>query len=541
MSALLAVRLLAFNVRCSSPSRRWCTAIGSLLLASFPPAPILCGTPSVPNNRHVVVVVWDGMRPDFVGERNTPVLWKLAREGVTFRNHHSVYPTATNVNSAALATGAYPNRNGLLANREYRPQIDPQKAFDTGEPEIIKKGDETSGGKYLTLPTIAEIVRGAGARTAIVGAKSAVFPHDRHAEWTSATTKDSLTRFAAAPMPQSIREETLRLLGPFPTEPANTSDQCNAYATRALTDILWRDGLPAFSLLWLSDPDLTQHEYSPGSELSLAAIRGSDRNLAAVLDALSKKKARETTDLLVVSDHGFSTIERGIDFVNELRDAGFDAVAAFERAPKAGQVMVVGNGGTILFYVIQHDRAVTSRLVEWLQHSDLAGVIFAREKFEGALPLESVHVNSAAAADVVVALRWSAKTNRFDIPGQIITDATRGAGKGSHATLSEFDVHNTLIAAGPSFRRAMEDELPSGNIDLAPTILHLLGLESSHKLDGRVLSEAMIGDSTSPRAVTETLEATRKFPSGQWRQHLRISRLGETTYIDEGNGAFEAH
>src|SRR5882724_6437350 len=43
--------------------------------------------------RHVVVVVWDGMRPDFVTEQNTPTLWKLARDGITFRNHHAVYPS----------------------------------------------------------------------------------------------------------------------------------------------------------------------------------------------------------------------------------------------------------------------------------------------------------------------------------------------------------------------------------------------------------------------------------------------------------------
>ncbi len=490
------------------------------------------------NDRHVVVVVWDGMRPDFVTERNTPTLWKLAGEGVTFRHHHSAYPTATDVNGAALATGVYPNRTGLLANREYRSRIDLQRAFENGEPEVIKKGDETSGGKYLALPTIAEIVRTAGRRTAIAGTKSVAFLQERHAEWTTAASNDSVTKFAAAPMPQSVREEALRLLGPFLTEPANTGDQRNAYATRALTDILWRGGLPAYSLLWLSDPDLTQHEYSPGAEPSMAAIRSSDRNLADVLDALSKKNARETTDVLVVSDHGFSTIERGIDFPGELRAAGFDAVAAFEQAPKAGQVMVVGNGGTILFYVIEHDRAVASRLVEWLQHSDFAGVIFAREKLEGAFPLESVHADTADAPDVMVALRWNPKPNRYGIPGQIITDATRGTGKGSHASLSEFDVHNTLVAAGPGFRRAMLTDLPSGNIDLAPTVLHLLGLESPHKFDGRVLSEAMIGDLAPPRAVTETLEVVRRFPSGQWRQHLRISRVGETTYIDEGNGAF---
>lgn len=509
------------------------------LLIALLPAIALSETAPSPD-RHVVVVVWDGMRPDFVSERNTPTLWKLAREGVTFRHHHSVYPTATNVNGAAIATGTYPNGNDLLANREYRPRIDPQRAFENAGLEVIKKGDETSGGKYLALPTIAEIVRAAGGRTAIVGTKSVAFLFGRHAEWTTAAGKDALTRFAAAPMPPGMREETLRLLGPFLIGPADTSEKGNAYATRALTDILWRDDLPAFSLLWLSEPDLTQHELSPGAELSVAALRSSDRNLTAVLDALSKTHARETTDILVVSDHGFSTIERGIDFPGELRAAGFDAVTVFEQTPKGGQIMVVGNGGTILFYIIEHDHPVAARLVEWLQHSDFAGVIFAREKFEGAFPLESVHANTAEAPDVMVALRWNPKPNRFGIPGQIVTDATRGAGKGSHATLSEFDVHNTLIAAGPRFRRAMVNDLPSGNVDLAPTILHVLGLESPHKFDGRVLSEAMTGESEPSRAVIETMEVTRKFPSGEWRQHLRISRVGETTYIDEGNGAFDA-
>ena len=506
------------------------------LLIALLPAIALSETAPSPD-RHVVVVVWDGMRPDFVTERNTPTLWKLAREGVTFRRHHSAYPTMTYVNGAAIATGVYPNRNGLLANREYRPQIDWQKAFETADPKIIKKGDETSEGKYLGFPTIAELVHAAGRRTAIVGTKSVAFLHDRRAEWTT-TAKDSSVRLAAAPLIQSAREEMLRLLGPFLAESVKTGDDRNACATRALIEILWRDDLPAYSLLWLSEPDLTQHDHSPGAEPSMAAIRSSDRNLAAVLDALSKKNAREKTDVLVVSDHGFSTIERGIDFPGELRAAGFDAVAAFEQAPKAGQIMVVENAGTILFYITEHDRAVASRLVEWLQHSDFAGVIFAREKFDGAFALEAVHANTADAPDVMVALRWNPKPNRFGIPGQIITDATRGAGQGSHATLSEFDVHNTLVAAGPDFRRAMMDDLPSGNIDLAPTVLRLLGLEAPHKFDGRVLSEAMTGETAPPRVVTETLEAARKFSGGQWRQHLRISRVGETTYIDEGNGAF---
>jgi arylsulfatase A-like enzyme len=506
-----------------------------LLALVFLPATIRCETKS--NDRHVVIVVWDGMRPDFVSERYAPTLWKLAQEGVTFAHHHSVYPTATNVNGAALATGVYPNRNNLLANREYQPLINPNRCFDNGEMPIIKKGDEVSGGKYLAAPTIAEMVRGAGRRTAIAGTKSVVLLHDRHAEWTTAAM-NALTKFAAAPMPPPLREKTLRLLGPFLTEPANTNDQRNTYATRALTEILWRDGIPDFSLLWLNEPDDTQHEYSPGADVSLAAIRGSDRNLALVLEAISKNKARETTDIFVVSDHGFSTIERGIDFAAALRASGFDAVTSFEDKPKTGQIMIVGNGGTILFYVIEHDREVTSRLVEWLQHSDSAGVIFAREKFEGTFPLEFVRANTAQAPDLMVALRWNPKPNRHGIAGHIITDSARGAGKGSHATLSEFDVHNTLVAAGPDFSKGTAT-LPSSNVDIAPTVLRILGIETPQKFDGRVLTEGTKEKPGRTDAVSRTLEANRKFPTGEWRQHLRVSSLGETIYIDEGNGAFE--
>jgi arylsulfatase A-like enzyme len=507
------------------------------LFACFLPASLFSETTPAQKDRHVVVVVWDGMRPDSVTERDTPTLWKLAREGVTFGKHHSVYPTATNVNGAAMATGVYPNRNTLLANREYRPQIDPRTSFENCDAPVIKKGDEVTGGKYLALPTIAEIVRGAGRRVAIAGTKSVAILHDRHAEWTNATSK-ALTRFAAAPMPASLRDETVNLLGPFLIESGKTSDERNNYATRALTEILWREELPAFSLLWLSDPDLTQHEHAPGSELSLAAVRSSDRNLALVLEALARKKARETTDILIVSDHGFSTIERGIDFAAELRKAGFDATEAFQAEPKAGQIMVVGNGGSILFYVIEHDRDVTARLVEWLQRSDFAGVIFAREKFEGTFPLEFARANTANAPDVMVSLRWNPKPNRFGVPGHIITDSKRSPGQASHVTLSEFDVHNTLIASGPDFRRGLTSIIPSANIDIAPTVLHLLGIEAPHKFDGRVLAEALEDGSSKVDPISKTLEAHRKFPSGEWRQHLDISLVGETVYIDKGNGAF---
>src|SRR5947209_17327564 len=90
---------------------------------------------------HVVVVVWDGMRPDFVSEETTPALWKLAREGVTFRNHHAVYPSATMVNGTALVTGVYPGKNGVVANYEYRPEIDRSRSINIESPAAVSRGD----------------------------------------------------------------------------------------------------------------------------------------------------------------------------------------------------------------------------------------------------------------------------------------------------------------------------------------------------------------------------------------------------------------
>jgi hypothetical protein len=39
-------------------------------------------------------------------------------------------------------------------------------------------------------------------------------------------------------------------------------------------------------------------------------------------------------------------------------------------------------------------------------------------------------------------------------------------------------------------------------------------------------------------ALSKTMQATRKFSQGEWQQHLRVSLVGETVYIDEGNGSF---
>jgi len=498
------------------------------LIVSASAAPVVPAKPQ----HHAVIVVWDGMRPDFVTEQNTPTLWKLSREGVTFLNHHAAYPSATMVNGTAMVTGVHPGKSGIIANHVYRPDIDPHHAVDVELSSTVKKGDELSGGKYIAAPTIAELVQRSGARSLIAAAKTVGLLLDRHANDVGA--KNRVTLFAGKALPSAVIDPITEKLGPFPSAHLEK----DSWTTKALLDVLWKDSIPAFSILWLGEPDLTQHETAPGASAAIAAIKSADQNLAAVLSALDEHKARETTDVFVVSDHGFSTIRRSIDLRKMLNEAGFAATTEFNGEPKSGDIMLAGNGGSVLFYVIGHDAAVTRRLVEFLQQSDFAGVIFTKQPTEGTFALEQANIQSDRAPDVVMAFRWDASKNQFDVPGMIDADWQRAAGKGTHATLSRFDMHNMLIAAGPDFKRGETDDMASGNLDLAPTVLQILGVKSPQKMDGRILSEAMTGVTALQERETKAIEATKHFRSGTWRQSLQISRVGSTLYFDEGNGAF---
>jgi arylsulfatase A-like enzyme len=482
---------------------------------------------------HIVVVVWDGLRPDSVNEHDTPTLYKFARNGVFFQNHHSVYLSSTEVNGVAMATGAYPGRSGILANREYRPAIDPLKRTEIESYEAVRKGDEVTRGRYIQLPTLGEILQRAGHRTAIAGTKSITLLHDRREQGRACA--DCVNLFAKQTIPRSAINRLK--LGFTPYEKPNARQ--DAATTDALIGALWDNGVPGFSLLWLSEPDLSQHETGPGSATSRTALNSSDRNLARVLDELDAKHLRDKTDVFVVSDHGFSTITRTVDVADVLKKAAFNASREFKQPPAAGEIMVVGNGGSVLLYVIGHDTGLARKAVDFLQAQDFPGVIFTRELMTGTFTLDQIRINTADAPDVVVSLRWSAETSATGVAGSIISDGKqRGAGQGNHATLSPFDMRATLVAAGPDFQRGLINQLPSGNADLAPTILNLLGVRPPETMDGRVLQEAfVVGPTKLPAVKTRVVETARDGDRFVWRQYLRVTEFGGTVYFDEGNGA----
>ena len=72
--------------------------------------------------RRVVIVVWDGLRPDLVSPEVTPTLAAMAEGGTGIRNSYCAYPSETRVNATSLATGCYPGRHGIVGNSLYVPE-----------------------------------------------------------------------------------------------------------------------------------------------------------------------------------------------------------------------------------------------------------------------------------------------------------------------------------------------------------------------------------------------------------------------------------
>ena len=95
---------------------------------------------TVPTRRasRLLLMVWDGMRPDLVSPALTPNLAALANQGTTFDHSHAIVPTVTRCNAATMATGALPLVHGLPANVFFAPKVDPTGPISVGEGENVR-------------------------------------------------------------------------------------------------------------------------------------------------------------------------------------------------------------------------------------------------------------------------------------------------------------------------------------------------------------------------------------------------------------------
>ena len=471
---------------------------------------------------NVLIVVFDGLQPSQITPQLMPNLAEFAGAGVTFANHHPVFPTVTRVNVSSLVTGCLPGRHGLAGNTFLCRDYDPHRVIPAMEPILQAIADTT--GSTLLAPTLADVLGQQGLEYVAIGTGTSgnAYQHNPNAD-----TAGGATIHPDFTLPRSLHAELAARFGDWPDQDLPNTARL-VHARRIMTDYILSERNPAVALLWSSEPDKTQHEDGVGLGRTAQALAEADAEFGALLAWLEQHGRAGATDIFVASDHGYSTISDVVPIEPMLREAGFPEI------DRLGGVAVANNGGSALFYVHESDAGAAEKLAAWLMAQPWCGPLFASERAgrpAGALPMSAIGCDGPRSPDLMMSFPWNSDANAAGYLGH--APATGGAvGQGQHGSLSRHELRNTGLARGPSFRDGTVVSTPTGNIDIAPTILHLLGVADHAPMDGRVLSEALAdGDGNAPPTDCRNHSAE----NGAYRQEIQVSEVASTKYVDWGN------
>jgi arylsulfatase A-like enzyme len=566
-----------------------------------------CGEAAA-QERKVIIFVWDGLRPDSINPTDTPNLHALREAGVEFTDNHSTYPTFTMMNAASFATGGFPGSTGYYGNTLWQPgadgadsasaKVDFQQPVFTEDYAILDDLTRFLKGDLLLIDTLFGAAQKAGMVTAAVGKTGAAFIQDyKHGgllldektvlplSFAKELQAAGIRLPATAPKAYAPGELTLapengnpvefkgpkRLKDGVTFDPTDTSGSLYKVGLQYMADVyidyILPKKSPRLSVLWIRDPDTSQHVYGVGSHNARDGLHATDAMLGQLRAKLKQIGEEATTDIIVVSDHGHSNVAGssklfplraiqdgevgGVDangysvsglvrLAELMHRAGFtvfdgigcsylpvalgiktDGTPVYpvetdvdgKLCGKEGQKYNIGphkvpaslpphalviavNGGSDYIYAPDRDAATVRKAVEFLQTRSEIGAIFVDSRYgdlPGTLPLNLIRVENTAGRnpDVIVSYDFDASAviggvKGTEYSGSLLNNSYRGM----HGSFSPIDVHNTLIAYGPDFREGLKDPLPTGNVDVAPTLAGILGLKLP-QADGRPLLEAL--------------------------------------------------
>ncbi len=465
-----------------------------------------------------LVIVLDGLRPDYVTPELMPNLHALGERGVVCKNHHSVFPTVTRVNAASIATGSYPTRHGLMGNSVYFPEISADTKFNTGNAAHLQRIEAATGGHLLTVPSLGEVLEKGGRKLLAVSSGSS-----GSAYLLNHKIKGGGIIHSELVLPSSLQPRVKEILGPVPPD-ASPNTLRNRRAVDAYLRIGLDDIQPNVTLMWLSDPDHTQHEQGVGAPLTLEAIRQVDAEIGRIVAALATRGLQDKVNIFVTSDHGFST-----------HDSKLGLETLLKQEVESKDAFIVEGA----IYVKNHDVEKIRRIVERLQMTEWVGAIFTRPAkhdqavgvVTGTLSFDLAHWTHPRAADILVSANWTTAANQHGYKGTTSQKDDEPAG---HGTSSPYDVHNTLIAAGPDIKSGVVSDVSSGNADFAPTLCYLNGIKPPDSMNGRVLKE-LLRDGPSPRSVDvqQFVHQTQvRTGRGDYQLELSHSIVNGTDYLN---------
>src|SRR5262245_25921938 len=125
------------------------------------------------SRKRVLVVLFDGLRPDLVGPTTTPNLHRLQKQGVTLGRQRTVFPSETRIALTSLVTGTPPGRHGIVGNAYLDRAFMPARYIDTADDRIVEALDTEAGGCLINAPSLGEVLASQDRTLAVLASNSA--------------------------------------------------------------------------------------------------------------------------------------------------------------------------------------------------------------------------------------------------------------------------------------------------------------------------------------------------------------------------------
>lgn len=415
--------------------------------------------------KRAVIVMLDGLRADDAYGLDLPNISRMRAAGTTFLTHRAIFPSATRASSASVATGCYPTRHGLHGNQMALPNGKGFIAHDVGKPEFFETLRALTG-RTLHVPTLAERVKDIGGSIVFNNVSpGAALAHDPDGH--------------GHVYHRAISQAPGRQPASDPLKVTLSAEGDAAMTARFVKEVL-RERRPASAVLWLGNPDDTQHDHPLGSPASIAAIRAADQSLGLVLDAVEAlDPSGENILMLSGSDHGHETVQGYVPVEAEMIAAGIKSGADDQ------SLIVVSQGTGFLVYATPDDAERVDQLANWLGRQAWCGPIVRQEDLPG--------IGQVADGGIVLAVGMAstAAPNAYGVPGTTFVatrfeTSGRTLNNGSHGGMGAFETNPFLVARGLGFRAGSSCSEPTSLVDIAPSVLAHLRLDRSG-LDGRSL------------------------------------------------------
>ncbi|TVR19581.1 MAG: alkaline phosphatase family protein [Balneolaceae bacterium] len=416
--------------------------------------------------RHLVIIV-DGLRPDYVTPEIMPHVYAMGQKGVIGTNSYSVFPSFTRPNRTAIPTGVYPHKHGIVNNSMLHPDL--EEPVHTGNYQDMHAYAEVSGTPIITSVTIGEVLDANGMNILTLG----------HGSWLQNYKNLGKGWMMAGnfSQPEDIVAEIIAAVGEAPAG-GRTSERTAWEIDLYLYDSLG-DNPAEVVLLWLGEPDAAGHEFGVGAPETLEAVASVDRQIGRILQVHEEHGLSEEVNIYITSDHGFTQSTGNFSVAEFVRNAGLE-----------GQVEFVRNMG----YVPDSNPEQMKRMVEALHRSDEVGAVYTRPAnpgdeegmIPGTLSTDLIMWTHDRGSDIIISPSWSDDKNEHGWKG-----VTSRSGLASHGSDSPFDMNIAFVAAGPDIKQGVVNDVPTGNVDFAPTVLHLLGINPPDHMDGRIMTEIL--------------------------------------------------